>query len=182
MEFSKEIDGKKMVVKIGEVAQQANGSCLVGLGETIVLATATIDSKEVESDFFPLTIDYEERFYAAGKIKGSRFIKRETRPPDEAILAARAIDRGIRPLFDERLRFPVQVIATVLAVDKENDPDLVALYAASLALSTSDIPWQGPISGVRVGRGNNQFVLNPSYQQREISDLDLLFLLEEIVF
>jgi len=174
MEFTKEIDGKKMFAKIGGVALQANGSCLVGLGETVVLATATMDSEEAEFDYFPLTIDYEERFYAAGKIKGSRFIKRETRPPDEAILSARAIDRGIRPLFDERLRFPVQIIATVLAVDKENDPDLVALYAASLALSISDIPWQGPISGIRVGRVNNQFVFNPSYKQRETSDLDLL--------
>jgi len=174
MEFTKEINGKKMFAKIGDVAFQANGSCLFGLGETIVLATATMASKETDLDYFPLTVDYEERFYAAGKIKGSRFIKRETKPPDEAILTARAVDRGLRPLFDSRLRFPVQIIITVLSVDRENDPDVVALYAASLALSISDIPWNGPISGVRIGRSNNQFIFNPTYEKRETSDLDIL--------
>jgi len=174
MEFTKEINGKKMFAKIGDVAFQANGSCLFGLGETIVLATATMASKETDLDYFPLTVDYEERFYAAGKIKGSRFIKRETKPPDEAILTARAVDRGLRPLFDSRLRFPVQIIITVLSVDRENDPDVVALYAASLALSISDIPWNGPISGVRIGRSNNQFIFNPTYENRKTSDLDIL--------
>jgi len=127
MEFSQELDGKKMTVQIGELAAQANGNCLFSLGETVVLATATMGKEKSDLDYFPLTVDFEERFYAAGKIKGSRFIKRETRPPDEAILAARFIDRGLRPLFDQRMRYPVQIIATVLSIDKENDPDVVAL-------------------------------------------------------
>jgi len=175
MNFEIEIDGKKMFAKTGDLAQQSNGSCLFGIGDTVVLATATMGKEKTDLDYFPLSIDYEERFYAAGKIKGSRFIKRETRPPDEAILTGRAIDRGIRPLFDDRLRYPVQVIITVLAIDKENDPDLVALYAASLALGISDIPWSGPISGVRVARANNQFIADPTFEQRSASDLDLMF-------
>jgi len=179
MKFEKEIDGKKMFAEIGKVAWQANGSCLFGIGETVILATAVMGKKQAETDYFPLIVDYEERFYAAGKIKGSRFIKRETRPPDEAILAARAIDRGLRPLFDERLRYPVQIITIVLAIDKENDPDLAALYAASLALGLSDIPFKGPISGIRVGRINGQFIFNPIYEEREHSDLDLLISVRE---
>jgi polyribonucleotide nucleotidyltransferase len=174
--FEKEIGRRKLVVKIGELANQANGSAVVSYGETVVLATAVMGNEVKEADFFPLLVDYEERFYAAGKIKGSRFIKRETRPPDEAILAARLIDRSIRPLFDPNFNREVQVIVTILSCDQKNDPDIVALYAASIALAISDICWDGPISGVRIGRikGKDEFILNPTYEEREKSDLDLV--------
>ncbi|MCD6442014.1 polyribonucleotide nucleotidyltransferase [bacterium] len=180
MEFTKEIGGKKMIVKVGEVANQANGSCVVQYGETTVLATAVLGSSQREGvDYFPLSVEYEERFYAAGKIKGSRFIKRETRPADEAVLTGRLIDRSIRPLFDQACRRAVQVVLTVLSVDQENDPDVVAFCAGSIALAISDIEWEGPIAGVRVSRtlddaeGKGQWILNPSYDEREQSDLDL---------
>lgn len=180
MEFKTEISGKQLVVKIGDLARQANGSCVVQYGETTVLATAVLGEEEKELDYFPLSVEYEEKFYAAGKIKGSRFIKRETRPPDEAVLTGRLIDRSIRPLFSQECRRAVQVILTVLSVDQENDPDIVALWAASLALSISDIPWDGPIAGVRVSRScespssNKNWVINPSYEVRAKSDLDLV--------
>lgn len=180
MEFLKEIGGKKMIVKVGEVANQANGSCVVQYGETTVLATAVLGSSQREGvDYFPLSVEYEERFYAAGKIKGSRFIKRETRPADEAVLTGRLIDRSIRPLFNQNCRRAVQVVLTVLSVDQENDPDVVAFIAGSIALAVSDIEWEGPIAGVRVSRfldnteGKEQWILNPSYEEREKSDLDL---------
>ncbi|MCX7779187.1 MAG: polyribonucleotide nucleotidyltransferase [Patescibacteria group bacterium] len=172
--FTTEIGGRKLIVKTGALANQANGSVIVQYGETTVLATAVMGEERGELDYFPLTVDYEERFYAAGKIKGSRFIKRETRPPDEAILAGRLIDRSLRPLFNQDLRREVQIITTVLSVDQENDPDLVALYAASLALAISDIPWSGPVAGVRVGQINQELVLNPTYQARAKSNLDLV--------
>ncbi|MDA2921760.1 polyribonucleotide nucleotidyltransferase [Patescibacteria group bacterium AH-259-L07] len=187
MEFSIQVGGEKLNVTIGEVAGQANGSCVVQYGETTVLGTAVIGKQEGELDYFPLTVEYEERFYAAGKIKGSRFIKRETRPPDEAVLADRLIDRSIRPLFNSEGRRAVQVVLTVLSVDQENDPDIVALYAASIALAISDIEWEGPVAGVRVSRipvkqgetptkpeRGGEWVLNPSYEAREKSDLDLV--------
>ncbi len=180
MEFTKEIGGKKMIVKIGEVAGQANGSCVVQYGETTVLATAVLGSSQREGvDYFPLSVEYEERFYAAGKIKGSRFIKRETRPADEAVLTGRLIDRSVRPLFNQDCRRAVQVVLTVLSVDQENDPDVVAFCASSIALAISDIEWEGPIAGVRVSRSlgdtenKEQWILNPSYDEREKSDLDL---------
>ena len=174
MQFETEIGGRKLIVKIDDIAGQANGAALVQYGETVVLATAVMGQENQEADYFPLSVDYEERFYAAGKIKGSRFIKRETRPPDEAILAGRLIDRAIRPFFNQDIRRPVQIIITVLAVDKENDPDIVGLYGASCALAISDIPWEGPIAGVRVGQIRGEWVLNPTYEAREKSDLDLV--------
>jgi len=180
MEFIKEIGEKKMIVKVGELARQANGSCLVQYGETTVLATAVLGTGDGEGvNYFPLSVEYEEKFYAAGKIKGSRFIKRETRPTDEAVLTGRLIDRSIRPLFDQDSRRAVQVILTVLSVDQENDPDVVAFTAASIALAISDIEWDGPVAGVRISRsldniGNEgQWILNPSYNERSKSDLDL---------
>jgi polyribonucleotide nucleotidyltransferase len=178
MEFKKQISEKQLIVKIGDLARQSNGSCVVQYGETTVLATAVLGAEEKELDYFPLSVEYEEKFYAAGKIKGSRFIKRETRPPDEAVLTGRLIDRSIRPLFSQEYRRAVQVILTVLSVDQENDPDIVALWAASIALSISDISWDGPIAGVRVSRflENNEsnWVINPSYEVRAKSDLDLV--------
>jgi polyribonucleotide nucleotidyltransferase len=179
--FETEIGGRRLKVKTGELAGQANGSVYVQYGETSVLATAVMSKEDKDVDFFPLTVEYEERFYAAGKIKGSKFIKRETRPPDEAILAGRLIDRSLRPLFPEGLKREVQVINTVLSVDQENDPDIVALYASILAVAISDIPWQGPIAGLRIGlipssdpERPPEFCLNPTYQARAKSLLDLV--------
>jgi polyribonucleotide nucleotidyltransferase len=169
--FETEIGGRKLIVTCGELAGQANGSCTVQYGETLVLATATMSANVREGvDWLPLSVDYEERFYAAGKIKGSRFIKRETRPPDEAILAGRLIDRSLRPLFNQEIRQDIQVILTVLSIDQENDPDIVALYAASLAMAISDIPWDGPVVGLRIGlipsseEGQpDEWSINPTY-------------------
>lgn len=172
--FETEIGGRKLIIKIGELAGQANGTAIVQYGETVVLATAVMGEEKKELDYFPLLVDYEERFYAAGKIKGSRFIKRETRPPDEAILASRLIDRCLRPLFNQDFRHEVQIITTVLSTDQENDPDLVALYAASVALAISDIPWQGPVAGVRLARIDGQWVVNPTYEERKKSEFDLV--------
>ncbi|TSC94993.1 MAG: polyribonucleotide nucleotidyltransferase [Parcubacteria group bacterium Licking1014_1] len=173
--FEIEIGGKTLKVKTTDWAEQASGSCLVSCGETEVLATAVVSPLEREGiDFFPLTVEYEERFYAAGKIFGSRFIRRESRPTDEAILTARMIDRAIRPLFPKDFKKEVQVIITCLSWDGENDPDILGLIAASFALSVSNIPWQGPIGAIRVGRINEEWIFNPTYQQRKDSSLDLM--------
>lgn len=174
-EFKTQIGGRDLTVKIGEVARQANASCIVQYGETVVLATAVMNDQETEGmNYFPLSVEYQERFYASGKIKGSRFIKRETRPDDESILTARMIDRSIRPLFDQGNRRAVQIILTVLAFDQENDSDIPSLIATSIVLSMSDIPWKGPIGGVRIGQINNEFVLNPTCEARKESNLDLV--------
>lgn len=172
--FETEFVGKKMRISVGDLAGQANGSVLISYGETSVLSTAVMSRQEKDCDFLPLMVDYEERFYAAGKIKGSRFIKRETRPPDEAVLAGRLIDRTIRPLFSENCRHEIQVINTVLSYDGENDPGIVALYGAVIALSISDIPWQGPVAGIRLGRVNDNWVFNPTNEERRKSNLDLV--------
>lgn len=172
--YSHSLGGKTFNIEINNWAQQANGSVLVRLGDTLVLATAVMNPGVREGgDFFPLTVDYEEKYYATGKILGSRFIKRETRPSEEAILVMRLIDRTIRPRFDMRMRNEVQIIITALSIDEDNDPDIPALLAASLALSLSDIPWKGPVAGVRVGRINGAFVANPTYPEREQSDMDV---------
>lgn len=173
--FTTEVADKQLIVEVGKLAQQAHGSCTVQYGETVVLATAVQSAEQREGiDFFPLLVDYEERLYAAGKIKGSRFIKREGRPSDEAVLTGRMIDRSIRPLFKGTERKDVQVMITVLAVDQENDSDVQALIAASTALNISPIPWGGPIAAVRVGRINGQLVINPSYDARSQSELDVV--------
>ena len=165
-----------MAVEFKKMAEKANGSCLVRYGDTMVLATAVMSDQPREGiDFFPLTVEYEEKFYAAGKILGSRFMRREGKPSDEAMITARAIDRAIRPRFPEGLRREVQVVITCLSWDAENDPDAIGLLAASIALSVSDIPWSGPIAALRIGRKNDQFILNPSYQEREQNkELDFL--------
>ena len=173
--FSTEIAGRQLVVETGLLAQQAGGSVTVQYGDTMVLATATMSSKKISGiDYFPLMVDYEEKYYAAGKIKGSRFIKREGRPSDDAILTARLIDRTIRPLFDERMRNEVQVIVTVLSVDQENDPDVVSIIAASLALGISNIPWNGPVAGIRIGKNGNGLEINPPKETYHTSSLDLV--------
>ncbi|OGZ19154.1 MAG: polyribonucleotide nucleotidyltransferase [Candidatus Nealsonbacteria bacterium RBG_13_38_11] len=172
--FKLNIGGKELKVEISKLAERASGSVLVQYGETMVLATAVMSDSEREgADFFPLTVEYEERYYAAGKILGSRYLRRESRPSDEAILTARFIDRAIRPRFPKNLKREVQIVITCLSWDRENDPDVIGLIAASLALSISDIPWSGPIAIIRVGKNEKDFILNPIYQEREKADLDL---------
>lgn len=174
--FSTQWAGKTLSVTTGKFANQANGSCLVQYGDTLVLATAVMSESVREGiDFLPLMVEYEEKLYAAGRIKGSRFIKKEGRPTDEAVLVSRYIDRAIRPMFNDALRHEVQVIVTCLAFDGENDPDIPGLIAASCALHMSDIPWDGPLADVRVGQINGEWVLNPSYEARKSSKLDLSF-------
>ncbi|MBI4591933.1 polyribonucleotide nucleotidyltransferase [Candidatus Uhrbacteria bacterium] len=174
--FQTQWGDRTLIIETGKYAQQAGGSCIVQYGDTVVLATATMSPETRQGmDFFPLMVDYEEKLYAAGRIKGSRFVKKEGRPTDEAILISRFIDRALRPLFDQKIRNEVQVIVTALSFDGENDPDVLGLIAASCALHISDIPWNGPIGCVRVGHENGYMILNPSYKQRETSILDLSF-------
>lgn len=173
--WSLQIGGRVLEIETGLLAKQANGSVTVRYGDTVVLATATMSKGASRiSGYFPLMVDYEERYYAAGKIKGSRFIKREGRPSDEAVLTGRVVDRTIRPLFNARMRNEVQVVVTVLSIDGENDPDVVSMIAASCALSISNIPWNGPIGAVRVGRLNGEFVLNPVNGELTDGDIDLI--------
>ncbi len=175
MKFELEIGGRKLISEINDLAEQASGSCFLRYGETEVLATVVMSESERGGDFFPLTVNYEEKYYAAGKILGSRFIRRESRPSEEAIITSRLIDRAIRPLFPKYLKREVQVIITCLSWDRENDPDIVGLMAASIALSISDIPWFGPLGVVRVGRSEQgKMIINPTYEEREKSDFDLV--------
>jgi len=171
--YSAEFAGKTLTVTLGTLAQQAGGSALVQYGETTVLATAVLGNL-TERDYFPLMVDYEEKYYAAGKIKGSNWIKREGRPSDEAVLTGRVIDRSIRPRFNQNGRNEVQCVATVLSFDGVNDPDMPALFAVSLALMLSNIPYRGPVSSVRVGRKDGQFLFNPTYKERQESDIDII--------
>jgi polyribonucleotide nucleotidyltransferase len=171
--YTLEVGGKTMIARFNDVADQAHGSVILSYGKTSVLATAVMDSKRQDSmGYFPLTVDYEEKFYAAGAILGSRFQRREGRPSDEAVLSGRVVDRTIRPLFDHSIRNPVQVIITVLSIDAE-DPDVLAVNAASLALATSNIPWGGPVSAIRIGKksgagnGDTATIINPTYADRE---------------
>ena len=171
--FEMEVGGRPLVIENGKMAKQANGAVLVRYGDTVVLVAVTASAEPREGvDFFPLTVDYEEKMYAVGKIPGG-FIKREGRPSNSAILCARLIDRPIRPLFPKGFRNDIQVIATVLSVEQDNPPDITAMIGASCALCVSDIPFNGPIAGVRVGRVGGQFVINPTLAQREKSDLNL---------
>ncbi|MBI2041417.1 MAG: polyribonucleotide nucleotidyltransferase [Candidatus Nealsonbacteria bacterium] len=173
--FKLELGGRDIIVDVNNLAEKANGSVFVRYGDTVVLATAVMADKKMEQDFFPLTVEYEERYYAAGKILGSRFMRREGRPSDEAVLTARAIDRAIRPRFPKNLRKEIQVVITCLSWDGQNDPDAIGLLAASIALSISDIPWQGPLSVLRIGQIDNKFILNPTYEERGNGQFDLLF-------
>lgn len=169
-----ELAGRKLVLETGELAGQANGSVLASYGETVVLATAVSQPAPPNIDFFPLAVDYEEKLYAGGKISTSRFIKREGRPSEKAVLTSRLIDRSIRPLFPKDYQAEVQVMITALSFDGENDPDIISLIAASAALSISDIPWNGPLSGIRVGKQNGGYFLNPTEEEKTYSNLDLL--------
>ncbi len=165
--------GRPLSIEIGRVAKQADGAALVRYGETVVLVTA-VAAKELklDTDFFPLTVDYQEKTFAAGKIPGG-FFKREGRPSEKEILTCRLVDRAIRPLFSEGLRCETQVIATVLSADRENDPDVVAMLGTSIALHVSDIPFNGPLAGVRIGRIDGQWVINPTQSQLRDSDTDI---------
>ena len=173
-EYSLEVAGRTLTATFTNLTDQANGSVIIRYGETVVLVTAVIGEKRDGLDYLPLTVDYEERFYAAGRILGSRFIKREGRPSEEAVLSGRIIDRTIRPLFDQSLRREVQVVATVLSIDDTNDPDVPAVIGASLALGVSSIPWAGPVGAVRLGLNNNGIKINPAYAERLAAALDLL--------
>ena len=170
--FELDFNGRKLVVETGELAKQTNGSVLVRYGDTAVLSVSVMGKNMISSDFFPLTVLYQERLYSVGKIPGG-FIKREGRPSDAATLAARLIDRPIRPIFDENLRNEIQVINTVLSVDQDNSPEITALFGSSLCLGISNIPFDGPVAGVIVGRVDGKFVINPTAEQAEISDLNL---------
>jgi len=168
-EYEVEIGGKTLTAEFSDLADQANGSVILRYGNTVVLATAVMAKKAKEvAGWFPLTVDYEEKFYATGQILGSRFMRREGRPTDEAILTARVTDRTIRPLFEQHIRHDIQVVITVLSIDKD-DPDILAINAASLALAVSDIPWNGPVSAVRVAKQktNDSFDINPEYENRD---------------
>lgn len=171
--FKREIAGREMKVTIGKVAEQANGAALVEYGDTVVLVTATASTKPREGiDFFPLSVDYEEKMYAVGKIPGG-FIKREGRPSEKAILTARLIDRPLRPLFPEGYRNDVQVVATALSVDQDNQPDIVAMVGSSIALSISDIPFDGPTGSVFVGMVDGEYIINPNEEQTAKSKISL---------
>jgi polyribonucleotide nucleotidyltransferase len=178
MDFQKEysIDwaGRKLTIGVGKLAQQANGSCTIQFGDTVALCTATMGDAREGVDFFPLAVDFEERMYAAGRIKGSRFIKREGRPTDEAILSGRLIDRAVRPLFPEGFKNDIAVVATVFSHDQENDADIPGLIGASCALAISDIPWNGPIAAVRIGMKEGKFILMPTYLEVAEGTLDLV--------
>ncbi|MBI3632096.1 MAG: polyribonucleotide nucleotidyltransferase [Candidatus Vogelbacteria bacterium] len=173
-EYSVEIGGKKISATFSDLADQASGSVIVKCGETSILATAVMSKKErSELDYFPLVVDYEEKFYAAGKILGGQFIRREGRPSDEAILTGRVIDRTIRPLFESHIRRDVQIVITALSIDEHNDPDILSVLGASLAIATSNIPWNGPVSGIRVVIDTNgETKINASYTEREGAKVD----------
>lgn len=172
--FQMQLGNRTLIIETGKMAKQAGGSVLVRYGDTAVLVTATASAEPREGmDFFPLTVDYEEKLYSVGKIPGG-FIKREGRPSESSILASRLIDRPIRPLFASGFRNDVQVVATVLSVDQDNPPEIPAMIGASCALSISDIPFNGPIGGVRVGMMNGQFMINPTVAEQNLSELNLV--------
>ncbi len=174
-DYQIDIGGKQLSLKVSDWAEQASGSVLCRMGDTLVMVNAVMASPRPNLGFFPLTVEYEEKFYAAGKILGSRYMRREGRPADEAIITARLIDRAIRPLFPPHLKNEIQVVATCLSWDGENDPDALGLIGASLALGISHAPWSGPLGAVRVGRKGEVFILNPTYEERKGSDIDFLF-------
>ena len=171
--FELDFRGRKLVVEIGELAKQANGAALIRYGDTVVLSTAVVSkTANILSDFFPLMVLYQEKLYSVGKIPGG-FIKREGRPTDNATLAARMIDRPMRPMFPSDFKNEVQIVNTILSVDQDNSPEMTAMFGSSLATCISEIPFDGPIAGVKVGRVNGEFVINPTKEQVEISDIDL---------
>lgn len=170
-----EIGGKKLILETGDLAGHANAAVLATYGETVVLATAVSQNPSQDLGYFPLSVDLDEKLYAGGRISTSRFIKRENRPSEKAILTSRLIDRSIRPLFPKDYQAEVQIIITVLSIDNTNDPDIPSLIATSAALAISDIPWDGPISGLRVGLKDDSYIINPTEEERAASPLDVIF-------
>ncbi|WP_296329710.1 polyribonucleotide nucleotidyltransferase [uncultured Acidaminococcus sp.] len=171
--FSTELGGRPLTIETGKIAKQANGSVLIRYGETaVVVAVTGTDTPREGVDFFPLTVDFEEKMYAVGKIPGG-FLRREGRPPETAILTSRLIDRPIRPMFPDGYHNDVQIVATAVSVDPDNAPDIPAMIGASCALSISDIPFEGPIAGVRVGRVDGKFIINPTLEQAAVSEMNL---------
>lgn len=167
------LGGKKLSLETGELAKHANAAVLATYGETVVLVTAVSQKPTVDLGYFPLSVDFDEKLYAGGRISTSRFIKRENRPSEKAILTGRLIDRSIRPLFPKDYQAEVQIIITVFSIDTENDPDILSLIATSATLAISDIPWNGPLSGLRVGQIDGKYTVNPTEQEREKSTLDV---------
>ncbi|MFC1595187.1 polyribonucleotide nucleotidyltransferase [Patescibacteria group bacterium] len=173
--FSIEIGGKKLIAEFSDLASQADGACFMTCGETTVLVTAVQSNAMREGiDFFPLSVNYEEKFYAAGMLLGSKFVRREGGASEAGTLNARLIDRSIRPLFDKSVKNETQVVALPLSIDDQNSPDNLAIIAASLALGTSNIPWNGPASAVRIAKKGGEFIINPTYEDREDCDLDVI--------
>lgn len=171
--FSTELGGRPLTIETGKIAKQANGSVLIRYGETaVVVAVTGTDTPREGVDFFPLTVDFEEKMYAVGKIPGG-FLRREGRPPETAILTSRLIDRPIRPMFPDGYHNDVQIVATAVSVDPDNAPDIPAMIGASCALSISDIPFEGPIAGVRVGRVDGKFIINPTLEQAAVSEMNV---------
>jgi polyribonucleotide nucleotidyltransferase len=175
-----EIGGKTLTLETGALAKQATSAVLARLGDTMVLVTVVMGKERTDIDYFPLSVEYVERLYAGGRIKGSRWVKREGRPTDDAVLTARLIDRSVRPLFPKEFKKEVQIIATVLSVDGENSPDIMSVVAASAAIASSPIPWKGPVGAVRMGYVNDKetgkanFIVNPGMAESELSELDLI--------
>lgn len=174
VQVSTEIGGRNLILETGRLAGQASGSVMVTYGETVILATVVMSSRDLDGlDFFPLTVDYEENYYAAGKVRGSRFVKRKGRPTDDAILTGRVVDRSIRPFFPDGMRREVQLVLTALSFDKENDPEFVSLVGASAALAISDIPFETTLAGLKIGIVDDKLVVNPKLTENEKSELDL---------
>ncbi len=175
-EFSTELNGRKLSAEFSDLVENAHGACILRYGNTTILATAVISKEEKAADYLPLTVDYEEKFYASGQILGSKYMKREGKPSDEAILSGRVVDRTIRPLFDQWIRKEIQVIITILSIDQD-DPDVLAVIAASLALGVSKIPFHGPVSAIRIGKHKTDGLeINPTYTERanENFEIDLI--------
>jgi polyribonucleotide nucleotidyltransferase len=167
------LGGRDFVVSLNNLAERTNGEAMVRYGDTVVFATVTMAESEVEKDFFPLSVNYEEKFYAGGKISGSRYSRREGKPSDRATLISRMIDRAIRPLFPEGMKKEIQITITCLSWDGENDPGTMGMIASSLALHLSDIPWNGPLAAVRIGK-TSEYILNPNYTERKDGSMDVV--------
>jgi len=163
--FELELAGRPFLIEVSKLGEQANAAVIGKYGDTAVLVTVVMEGEDRDIDYMPLTVDYEERFYAAGKVLGSRFVRREGRPSDEAVLSGRLVDRAVRPLFDHRLRRDMQLVVTILSYDEENDPDFVALNTASAAILISDIPWNGPVAGVKLAKIDGRMVINPKLSE-----------------
>ena len=173
IEKSIELGGRTLTLTTGNLAEQASGEVLARMGDTVVLATVAAAPLKMEMDYFPLSVEYQERLYAGGRIKGSRWVKREGRPTDEEILSARLIDRSIRPLFPKTYKKEVQLIVMVLSVDGENDPKILGAIAASAAIHLSTLPWKGPVVPLTVGMKDEKYMVNPTASDLEASVMDL---------